>query len=236
MALCPFADRKLLAENATQAAITPRAIIAHSAGGMGELSGWWNNPASRGLESHFWISYGGRIVQYIDTEVRADANGAANSFAISIETESTTHATEAWPPRQADALVRLMDWLCTTHAIPREVMATPTSSGLGWHVMFGAPGPWTSVKGKVCPGPARIEQYQTEIIPAVAAATGPTPSPGGFLPMLTDAEQRELLTMTRENNLRLSELQAEVVGTKDAKGRSRMDRIAEIVGKLAGKG
>lgn len=180
MALCPFAERKLLPENATQARITPRAVIAHSAGGEAELYGWWHNDQSRGLESHFWIGRDGRIVQYIDTEVRADANGEANGYAVSIETQSTKQAAERWDPPQAAALVRLIDWLCTAHRIPRRLMTSPTGSGLAWHVQFGAPGPWTKAAGKVCPGPARIEQYCDEIVPAVANGTPTTTDPEEF--------------------------------------------------------
>lgn len=173
MALCPWAEHKLLPENETQGRITPRAVIAHSAGGEAELYGWWQNDQSRGLESHFWVGRDGRTVQYIDTEVRADANGAANGYAVSIETASTKHASERWDPPQAAALVRLIDWLCSVHDIPRALMTKPTGSGLAWHVQFGAPGPWTPSAGKVCPGPARIVQYQNEIIPAVANGTDP---------------------------------------------------------------
>jgi hypothetical protein len=173
MAICPFAEQKLLPESATQAAIRPRAVIAHSAGGEAELYGWWQNDESRGLESHFWIGWDGRTVQYVDTEVRADANGQANSFAVSIETASTVHATERWDPPQARALVRLIDWLCDVHDIPREQMVKPTSSGLGWHVMFGAPGPWTTQRGKVCPGDARIRELKADIFPAIFGGTAP---------------------------------------------------------------
>lgn len=231
MALCPFAEHKILADAATQRRIIPRAIIAHSAGGEAELYGWWQSDASHGLESHFWIGRDGRTVQYVDTETRADANGEANGYAISIETASTVHASEPWDPKQAAALIRLMDWLCDTHSIPRVLMDDPQGAGIAWHVQFGAPGPWTQVRGKVCPGRARIVQLQEVIIPAVARLGSP-PDTGGFLPMLSDAEQKELLAKVRENHMRLIELQAEVVATRDAKGDSRMDRIAAAVGKL----
>lgn len=178
MALCPFAEHKLLPENATQGRISPRAVIFHSAGGEAELYSWWMNDESRGLESHFWVGRDGRTVQYIDTEVRADANGDANDFAISIETASTVHASEPWDAPQVAALIRLTDWLCDVHpAIARRAMTHPTDSGLAWHVQFGAPGPWTSAKGKVCPGPARIAQVVDVVIPAVAHGGTPTPAP-----------------------------------------------------------
>ncbi len=193
MSLCPFAEKKLLPENNTQARIQPRAIIAHSAGGQAELYGWWMNDASKGLESHFWISQtDGRIVQYMDTNVRADANGDANSFAISIETSSTVQALEGWSEVGLQALIKLMDWICKEHNIPRRQMAHPTDSGLGWHIMFGAPGPWTKAKGKVCPGPKRIEQFKTIVIPTLAKGTAPT-QPTKPVETPEQQEERELM-------------------------------------------
>lgn len=173
--LCPFADHRLIPESHTQPRITPRLFIVHSTGGPtpNGLEGWWNNPASNGLESHFLIKNDGTLEQYVDTDVRADANGAANGYAISCETESTSAATERWTKAQAATLVRLIDWCCTVHRIPRTITPTATGAGLAWHVQFGAPGPWTPSRGKVCPGPARIDQYRNEIIPAVQHGTDP---------------------------------------------------------------
>lgn len=174
MAICPFAVNKLLPENASQPKITPRIAIAHSAAGRGSLYSFFKN--SSNLESHFWISEEGVIEQYIDTNTRADANLNANRFAISIETESSPSATERWTEKQAAALVRLLDWICTTHNIPRALTKTWDGSGLGWHIQFGAPGPWTPVS-KSCPGPARIEQFKNEIVPAVARGVKPVEKP-----------------------------------------------------------
>lgn len=203
--LYPHASHRLLPEATTQPTISPRAIIVHSAAGRGSLYGWWQNPQSNGLECHFWVSETGKVEQYVPTTVRADANGEANSFAISIETESSVQATERWTAAQAAALVDLIDWCCRVHLIPRRQMSTPVDSGLGWHVMFGAPGPWTRARGKTCPGPARIPQLRREIIPAVAARLAappakPTPPPAppkGPLMALTDKEQTELLERVR---------------------------------------
>lgn len=166
MAWCPFAVHRPLPENNTEPRIVPKAVIAHSAGSTGSLYGYWLNGTN--LESHFWISWRGKIEQYMDTERQADANGEANSFAISIETDSTRYATEGWSKEQKDALIKLIDWCCDTHGIPREQMEDKTDPGLGWHIMFGAPGPWTPARGKVCPGPRRIVEFRQEIIPTVS--------------------------------------------------------------------
>jgi len=209
---CPFATHKPIPEAWTQRAIDTRAVVVHSAGGHGELYGWWQSDASHGLESTFFICddqtkgyLDGEIVQYLGVGIKADANGEANSFAASIETASSVSARERWTPAQAEALTRLLDWICTVAPkVERRLMDTPTDAGIAWHVQFGAPGPWTQVRGKVCPGPERIKQLRAEIIPAVAAMatqptpTPPTPQPEGFLMALTDDEQAELLAKTRD--------------------------------------
>lgn len=196
MALYPFAIHKLIPENYTQRKITPKAIIAHSAGGEAELYGWWMNDQSRGLESHFWVARDGDVYQYIDTNVRADANGEANGFAISIETQSSVHASEPWDKAQLDAIIKLMDWICKTHNIPRKLMAHKTDPGLAWHIMFGAPGPWTSAKGKVCPGPKRIEQFKNIVVPTLAKGQGSTPTPPTETP--AQKEEKELMAAKDE--------------------------------------
>lgn len=62
------------------------------------------------------------------------------------------------------------------------------AGGFGWHVMLGAPGPWTSEPGKTCPGARRIAQLLDTVFPAVFAGT-PTTSEYPFL-ALSDAEQQ----------------------------------------------
>lgn len=164
----------------------------HSAAGRGSLYNFFLG--SSNLESHFWISNTGLIEQYVDTNVRADANLKANGFAISVETESSVEATERWTPEQAAALVALGDWAAREHGIPRVQIPAWNGAGFGWHIMFGAPGPWTPV-AKSCPGPARVKQAQNEIIPAIKAA-GSTEGEG-FLSALTEAEQKDAYRILR---------------------------------------
>lgn len=174
MALYPAAKQMLLPESGSQPKITPRIAILHSAAGRGSLYKFFLN--SSNLESHFWVSEAGVVEQYIDTGVRADANLHANSFAISIETESSPSATERWSPAQAAAIVNLLDWICKTHNIPRVLVPTWDGAGIGYHIQFGAPGKWTPVN-KSCPGPERIKQTKNEIIPAVAKGAVPVAKP-----------------------------------------------------------
>lgn len=213
MAICPFARIRLLPESETQPLIVPRAVILHSAAGRGSLYGFFKS--SSNLESHFWVGEDGTIEQYMDTARRADANLKANGFAVSVETESSPQALERWSPAAATSLVRLIGWLCDTHSIPRRQIPSWDGSGIGWHRMFGAPGPWTPV-AKSCPGPARVDQARTEIIPAVAGDT--TPPPKGWLMALTDQQQKDLYDAVMRLDKRL---------TNAGKGESWADRIGE---------
>lgn len=196
MAICPFAVQRLLPESATQPRIKPRVFIMHSAAGRGSLYNFFLN--SSNLESHFWVGNDGTIEQYVDTEVRADANLKANSFAISVETESSPAATEPWTEAQAISLVRLGDWAATTHDIPRVQTPTWDGAGFGWHVMFGAPGPWTPVS-KSCPGHARVEQAKNVIIPSIREAGRVLPpAEEGFMSALTPEEQRNAYRILKD--------------------------------------
>ena len=210
---CPFATHKPVPEAWTQRAIETDGVVVHSAGGHGELYGWWMSDASHGLESTWFIAddktgngfLDGEIVQYVGLGIKADANGEANRRAASIETASSVNAAERWTPAQAASLIQLLNWICTVAPkVKRELMADKDAPGIAWHVQFGAPGPWTQVRGKVCPGPERVKQLVDEIIPAVAnfaaqpTPTPPTPEPEGFLMALTDDEQAELLAKTRD--------------------------------------
>ena len=240
MALCPFATQRLLPESKTQPHITARAVVMHSAAGRGSLYNFFLKSSS--LESHFWVAEDGRIEQYIDTGHRADANRNANGFAISIETESSPAATEPWNAVQFMAIVRLVRWCCTEHHIPARNIPAWDSSGIGWHIQFGSPGPWTPV-AKSCPGPARIRQMPS-LIAAVAAGTNVSPPPtnppttGGIFMHLTEAEEREILAKVRSTDLRVQELDQQLTDGANAKlgGISRrvLDSLARIEAKLKG--
>ncbi len=211
MAICPFAETMLLPESHTQPGIVPRLVILHSAAGRGSLHNFFLN--SSNLESHFWVAESGRIEQYIDTDVRADANLKANGFAISIETESSPSATERWGTAQAAAIVRLVGWLCDEHRIPKRQTPTWDGSGIGWHIQFGAPGPWTPVN-KSCPGPARIIQARDEIIPAVArggVAPQPSPTRQGLFMYLTKEEEHRILAAADKSGSHFHSLYARLV-------------------------
>jgi len=192
----------------------------HSAAGRGSLYNFFKN--SSNLESHFWIAEDGTIEQYIDTEIKADANLKANSFAVSIETESSVQATEPWTNKQTAAIMWLLDWLCDTHPeIKRQQCDKWNGSGIGWHIMFGAPGPWTPVS-KSCPGPARIKQMTDMIIPTVCAG-GSTPTPTPPKEPFTVAQFDEIMAELKEQRAILNKLDSDYL----TKGMSMRQEILE---------
>lgn len=199
--ICPFAEYRPLPEASTQSKITPISVIYHSdaSNWVTSLFNFFRN--SSNLESHFHIDGNGQIEQYIPINVRADANYKANRFwkdggyrgAVSIETSSSISARGPWNNAQRDALVRLTRWITDQAGIPVRQCPAWDASGIGWHIMFGTPGPWTPV-AKSCPGPARIKQ-----VPGIIedVAYNP-PVKDTFMAALSEKEQRELLTKTRQ--------------------------------------
>ena len=165
MALCPFAKHLLIPPPSSDPRITPRAVVLHvDAGGASSLFSYFRD-RSGGIESHFHVTWRGVIEQYRDTGWQADANYKANDFAISIETQGFGNGT--WNKRQIEAIGRLLLWLHQEHAIPLEKIKTWDGSGVGYHVQFGSPGPWTPV-AKSCPGPNRIKQFDEVLVPWMA--------------------------------------------------------------------
>lgn len=173
----PGATRLPLPEANAQGRYTKTQIIVHSTGTKVGARGnqrYFARP-DVGVESTFIVDYDGEILQVMPAYARADANGSANRRAISIEVVGT--GDEPFTPEQLASVIRICRWACDEHPIARQRIGQESSSGIGWHVMHGAPGPWTSVKGKVCPGPLRIAQVVNVVIPAVQEQPTPTPPP-----------------------------------------------------------
>lgn len=174
MALCPFATKKLIAPGSSDPRITARAAILHvDAGNALSLFDFFKY-RSGGIESHFHITLLGKIEQYRDTDWEADANYKANGFAISIETQGWGNGK--WTKRQIRAIKRLLTWLSQTHDIPLHKIKVWDGSGVGYHVLFGAPGPWTPV-AKSCPGPERIKQFNRVLVPWMRRGGEPAEAP-----------------------------------------------------------
>ncbi|GGV73653.1 hypothetical protein GCM10010294_36080 [Streptomyces griseoloalbus] len=165
-------------ENTAQPRITPTQLILHSAAAPWSperLRDFWNE---RGVvtESHFGVGYDGAVGQFVDTNVRADANASANSRAISVESAANTENSDPWTPHQLDTLVGIMVWAHRTHGIPARICRSDTDPGFGIHRMFRT---W-SLGGTECPGNARAKQFTDTLFPRfLGAALGNVPAPAG---------------------------------------------------------
>lgn len=185
MAWYADAIKKLIAPGPNDPPIIAVGAIMHVASGESEsLFSYFSGP-SNGIESHFYVRRDGTVEQYRDTAYEADANLKANQFYVngkrygyvSIETQGM-EAGE-WTPAQVASIERLLRWLSETHNFPLAKCKTPTSPGVGYHTMFGAPGPWTP-KAKTCPGPDRVRQFNNVLVPWMALENG------GGIEVITD--------------------------------------------------
>ncbi len=239
MARCPFAQQRILPENATQAKITPRAVILHTAvdgPGDTDLAAYFGQVKIK-AESHFYVTRRGDIVQMMSTDVEADANGTADKWAISVETEDDSARRGSdilpWNAAQLDALVRLDDWCCRTHDIPRRRCTSaklPGAAGIGYHSQpmrerfdGTSHNPWTAYQGKTCPGDARVKQY-----PGVVARLTPAPTEDDMTP-----EQDQRLKAVEEAVSRLDKkLDALAVGPGWGHPQGTLPLLARIAKKL----
>jgi flagellar capping protein FliD len=181
IARCDFAIWRPVPDNRTQPSMRATQVIMHSMASPGtspeELIRYWSQPGTP-LESHFIVGRDGRAWQLVDTGRSADANYRANrrpdgTGAISIETEDNigNPDTLPWTRAQIDTLVRLALWAARVHGVPRRRCPSPSSPGIGYHVMFGSPSDWTPVS-KTCPGTIRVRQFNQTVLPAIVAGTG----------------------------------------------------------------
>lgn len=153
------------------------AILHVDAGNSSSLFDYFSTK-SGGIESHFHIPKLGQIQQYRDTGYEADANYKANSFIdhdgirkgfVSIETQG--FGAGEWNQHQLIGIKALLTWLSQIHGFPLERCKSSTSPGIGYHTMWGAPGPWTPV-AKDCPGKDRVRQFEQVLVPWLKIATG----------------------------------------------------------------
>ena len=170
MALYPAATFREIPPGANDPRITPLGWILHKAAtNSTSLFGYFNGP-SGGIESHFYIRKDGHVEQYRDTNWEADANYHGNSFELngrlfgylSVETQGL--ADDAWTDQQLREIKKLLLWGRTVHNIPIVKCSSATAPGVGYHTMWGAPGPWTPV-AKDCPGKYSIAQFNNNLVP-----------------------------------------------------------------------
>ena len=168
MALCPFATHRLLAPDALDPLIDPDLAVLHvDAGNASSLYEWWKKNGVN--ECHFFVQRGGGLEQYIDTRYQADAQVGGAAKAISIETQG--YGSGEWTPQQLATIKRLLLWIHDAHPkVPLSRPTGPHGAGVGYHSMWPSSrdGTWAR-DGRTCPGPDRIRQYDTVLVPWMSA-------------------------------------------------------------------
>lgn len=162
-----------------QGAIPVRGLVFHSIVGSAEAAyGKFLN--SSDLESTFILKLDGSLWQIMESDERADANGAGNAYYASCETEDNRDPDHfPWTDEQVDTMVRLSLWYHDVHGVPLRRIGAHGEHGFGWHVMHGldhqdggqwykkGPSPWTAVRGKTCPGFVRQHQFDRVVLPRI---------------------------------------------------------------------
>jgi len=198
----PRVVHKLLhPENEDRPRRTPRAVLLHTvvdAEGDTELAPYEDREdVSTAVTFYVHSNEGsrldGQIDQLLDTEVRCVASGAADGWAIAVETEDNSaghqHDIDALTPKALASYIWLCRKLRQIHpTIParRCTAATgPGAYGFGYHSQpmrerwgGSSHNPWTKYQGKTCPGDRKVRQYEAQILPAVLDAPAPdAPAP-----------------------------------------------------------
>lgn len=177
MARYPGARWMPIATNTGGTRAWTRAVVLHvDAGGADSLHGWFSNPSAL-ASSHFYVTYDGRVEQYVDTDTVAWTQRQGNASCIGIETQGL--GTGTWTEPQISSLSSLVAWLCWQYHLPITDMRSshPDARGVGMH-RFGID-PWRVADGevwgptgKVCPGDGRVAQF-----PGVLARARSIPRP-----------------------------------------------------------
>jgi hypothetical protein len=173
----PGAEWAPIPEHGDGPLFTKTQLIYHSTGTRASAAAnrRWFSRGDVKVESTFIVDYDGGCLQLLEAGEEADANLTASRRAISVEVVGEAH--EPYSREQVETCIALGRWAVEHHPIERRIAPAHNKSGIGWHVMFGAPGPWTTVRGKACPGGKRIAQVAHVIVPAVCEQPDPPTTP-----------------------------------------------------------
>lgn len=179
-----------------------RAVIFHVA--VSEADSLFGLFSQSPNDSHLYVRRDGTTEQYVDLDLEAYASMDANASTISVETQGgvTDPDGEPWTDAQLAALARIARWAHDTEGVPLAVMpdSLPASRGIGWHRLgidpWRVPGGevWSSSRGKVCPGAAKIAQ-----VPSIVAA-----AISGAQPQEPDVQLSDKISFTRPDNGQVS--------------------------------
>ena len=151
--------------------------------------------------SHLYVRKDGVAVQYVDLDHQAEADLEGNDATISVETQGGLNDPqgEPWTDAQIETLAQIYAFAVKTYGVPLK-MATDSkigssSHGLSWHrlgidgnfpalpsilagrLQRGGGMHYSTSRGKLCPGNAKIEQVPLVFARALAILDGATPAP-----------------------------------------------------------
>ena len=205
--------------------IIPIGIIWHVDAGNAYSLYEYFSERSGGVESHFHVRKDGTSEQYRDTTREADANYQGNSFIIDekrygfLSMESQGFEAGLWTPPQLAEMKRITRVTATAHGYPLRVCPAWNEPGVGYHVMFGAPGPWAP-RAKTCPGPERVRQFKTNVVPWLAQNG------------VTDVELTDMVDLTAGMSANLGGAQAmsveDLLGYAGAGGFQILQRLKAV--------
>src|SRR5438874_7777991 len=148
------------------------ALIIHTNGGKvptsGDLYDWWQHGASAGVGATFQVSKAGTIFEYLTTERYTGHAWDANHWSWGCENEDDGNNANPF----TDAQLQAMYDIAIDLKVPgREIACPGPASGVGWHQKC----PTWNQSNHDCPGPTRVHQITSELIPMIA---GTKPAPG----------------------------------------------------------
>lgn len=156
---------------------TPRVFIVHTM--VGFLKGtdtMFRKSGYTGTESTFGVggpwdgdALDGAVWQWQALGRQADAQGAGNAYATSVETSDGGHPERPWSEPQVRSLIVLGAWWARQTGAPAELVKSTDGKGFGYHRQFKAWNP----NDHSCPGDVRLSQYLTEVIPGIARYLNP---------------------------------------------------------------
>jgi len=183
---------------------TIRYLVRHHTAGILNTDQVWNVWQSRQASAHYLVEPSGRIGQLVNDWDTAWANGNANANAESITIEHSNNggAGQDWPISDAtiEEGAHLAAALCHGYNLGRPQFGVNIRDH---REFYGTSCPYHLANGgKYHQRYMQRAQYWYDRMASKApidyADPAPAPKPEGPLMALSDAEQRELLTKTRE--------------------------------------
>lgn len=178
----PGAIAEPIPAGANDPEIDPVGVILHVAVSTSDdIRGVFTD--GRGIESHFYVTFAGKVLQYRSIFREADAQFDGNSFTdpttgrlagfVSVETEGM--GPGKWSTAQLAAIRRIIAYVHGQRPFPLRVCPAWNAGGVGYHSLFEQ---WNH-NAHSCPGVNRIGQFRDEIAPWLAHGLDPAPDSRG---------------------------------------------------------